>query len=83
MCRGQRGPQGSLRQGGSTSAGLHMDIDIVTDNHIVDIVSVFYNFSFHQAAATAKSGKSASKSGSLKVEKLTKLLKLQITATTT
>ena len=52
-------------------------------NHIVYIVSIFYNFSFHQAAATAKSGKSASKSGSLKVEKLTKLLKLQITATTT
>ena len=40
MCRGQRGPQGSLRQGGSTSAGLHMDIDIVTDNHIVDIVLI-------------------------------------------
>ena len=52
-------------------------------NHTVDIASMFYNSSFHQAAATAKSGKSASKSGSLKVEKLSKLLKLQFTATTT
>ena len=52
-------------------------------NNIVDTLSSVYKFALLQVAATSKSGMSSSKSGGSKVDKITELLKLWITATTT